>query len=368
MADGAVYIVDWETSDLIPAHRDKNHHELVYPVVSRLLERAGVRQSEVDLLVDSGSDFLDGRGLSTMTIVDALGGHLREECKVEDDGMWSLIYARMRVLAGTANLALVVSYGKSSESDPHWQSESVLDPYVGRPIGLDRLSASALQASAYIAASGVSDDAAATIAACRHQSAARSLRTPRAVSITEDEIKRQEPLIGPLRPAYMPAVGDGACALLLAEATTARRLTDRPVRIAGASSATDTFSIGDRDLLRLASLRVSADACAARAGWSATDADVLELSGATPFEEMLICQALGLAESSHADEYLAADSARRVNQSGGLLGADPVLVTGLIRTVEAAERIRKGAQRALAHSASGLAMQANAIMALEPGW
>ena len=368
MDDNAVYIVDWEVSDLVPAHRDKNHHELVYPVVRHLLDRVGVSQADVDLLVDSGSDFLDGRGLSTMTIVDALGGHLREECKVEDDGMWSLIYARMRVLAGTSRLALVVSYGKSSESDPHWQSATVLDPFMGRPIGLDRLSASALQASVYIAAGGGDDGAAARIAACRHGSAARNRRTPAAMSITEEEILRQEPVMGPLRPAYLPATGDGACALLLAEPSLARRLTDRPVRIAGACSATDTFGLGDRDLVQLSSLRVSADACAARAGWAPSDADVLELAGATPFEEMLICEALNVAGSLRADEFLASDSGRRVNPSGGLLGADPVLVTGLVRTVEAAERIRDGALRAFAHSSSGLALQANAVVALEAGW
>ena len=115
----ALALVDWETSSLVPAHGDKNHQDLTFPVVRTLLDRLQIERDQVSLLVDAGSDFLDGRGLTTMTMLDALGGHLLEESKIEDDGLWAFCYARQRILAGASDIGLVVSYGKSSESDSH---------------------------------------------------------------------------------------------------------------------------------------------------------------------------------------------------------------------------------------------------------
>jgi hypothetical protein len=367
MTDRSVVLIDWETSDLLSSHADKNHHELVFPVIRRLLDRSGVPREEIGFLSDAGSDFLDGRGLTTMTIVDALGGHLLEECKIEDDGLWAFCYARLRILAGACDSALVVAYGKSSESEPHWQSATVLDPLVTRPIGLDRLSIAALQSSAYLAAGGGSDRAAAHIASRRRGAATRNPRTPQATPLSEEEALGARFAFGPLRESYLPALADGACAILLGEGSFARRFTDRPVTVSGAGHATDRYALGGRDLTRAPSATAAAERCAVVAGWSASEATVLELSADTPFQEMILCEALGLASYLEGAAILAGQPDGRVNPSGGLLGADPYLVTGLVRLVEAAERVRSDGGRAVAHAASGPALQANAVVALEAG-
>ncbi|MBW1990204.1 MAG: thiolase family protein, partial [Deltaproteobacteria bacterium] len=61
-----------------------------------------------------------------------------------------------------------------------------------------------------------------------------------------------------------------------------------------------------------------------------------------------------------------------VNPSGGALGADPVIATGLVRVIEAAMQVRgeagahqvPGVELALAHGQFGLCAQKNVVLVL----
>jgi acetyl-CoA acetyltransferase len=86
--------------------------------------------------------------------------------------------------------------------------------------------------------------------------------------------------------------------------------------------------------------------------------DVAELHAPYAHQELILRDALGLSESV------------RVNPSGGALAANALMVAGLIRIGEAANRIMDGsARRALAHATSGPCLQQNLVCALaaEPG-
>jgi acetyl-CoA acetyltransferase len=96
---------------------------------------------------------------------------------------------------------------------------------------------------------------------------------------------------------------------------------------------------------------------------SARDVDLVELLAATPAEELILCEALGLA----------AQAAKPVlNPSGGALCGNPVMSTGLIRLGEvfrqlsgrAGERAVPGARRAVAHAAQGHCLQQNVVWVL----
>jgi acetyl-CoA acetyltransferase len=55
-----------------------------------------------------------------------------------------------------------------------------------------------------------------------------------------------------------------------------------------------------------------------------------------------------------------------VNPSGGALAANPIMVVGLIRIIEAASRIMNGsARRTLAHATGGQVLQHNLVCLLE---
>src|SRR5690606_21979813 len=112
--------------------------------------------------------------------------------------------------------------------------------------------------------------------------------------------------------------------------------------------------LGARDLSRSASAALAAEQALAMAGLQrATEVDVIELAAATPAEEMILREALGLPA--------AGDGTPAVNPSGGALGGNPIMMTGLIRLGEAFKQLSgtagacavPNARRAIAHAAQG---------------
>jgi acetyl-CoA acetyltransferase len=82
--------------------------------------------------------------------------------------------------------------------------------------------------------------------------------------------------------------------------------------------------------------------------------DVAELHAPFSHQEIILKRALGLSDDVD------------VNPSGGALASNPLMVAGLLRVIEAAERIMDGqADRAVAHATSGPALQQNLVAVLE---
>ena len=90
-----------------------------------------------------------------------------------------------------------------------------------------------------------------------------------------------------------------------------------------------------------------------KAGVGAKKVDVAELHAPFASQEIVLREALGLGDQV------------AVNPSGGALAANAVMVAGLTRIGEAAQRIIDGsAQRAVAHATSGPCLQQNLVCAL----
>ena len=141
--------------------------------------------------------------------------------------------------------------------------------------------------------------------------------------------------------------------------------------------ATETGFLGDRDLATLPSLRAAAGQAYGEAGIDAQapSFDLAEVADATPYQELVALEALGLcpreqwvAATARGDFSLGGKTP--VNLSGGAISFNPVFCTGLMRMVEAANQARGRAgahqrpdvRRTLAHGASGFAMQYNTVV------
>ena len=105
-----------------------------------------------------------------------------------------------------------------------------------------------------------------------------------------------------------------------------------------------------RDLTDSPSTRTAGE----QAGVANGKVDVAELHAPFSHQEIILRRALGLSDDVN------------VNPSGGALGSNPLMVAGLLRIVEAAQRIMDGqADRAVAHATSGPALQQNLVAVLE---
>ncbi len=156
----------------------------------------------------------------------------------------------------------------------------------------------------------------------------------------------------PLRAHDIPPFSDGAAALILARGDRALELTDNPVWITGIDHRIESHHPGLRDLTASSSTSLAAEALGVRGAAF----DVVELSSAYAHEEIILAEALSLPDGTN------------VNPSGGPLNGNPIMATGLVRVIEAANRIRAGeAHRGLAHATSGAALQQNLLCVLQGG-
>ena len=266
--------------------------------------------------------------------------HYKGEEKVAQDGAQAVYYGYATAASGHADVVLVVGHSKESQvGDRNLITHAAFDPFYTRPVGLDYLSAAALEAEAFMRRFEITD---ADLAALVSQQRAKAARNPLAnetTPITPAQAAASPMLADPIRVAYVYPPSDGAVALILATEERARRLTDRPVWITGLGSCIDSFFLGDRDLSESMSLRCAAEHAYRMAGVEnpATAFDVCEISD--PYAHQLPLWAWQLGLTKDPSRWLKGDLAH-VNPSGGTLAGTPQVISGLARTAEAVLQLR----------------------------
>ncbi|MFI5317269.1 MAG: thiolase domain-containing protein [Myxococcota bacterium] len=320
--------------------------------VGRVAVRASrMPRTEIGFTCSGSSDYLQGQSFAFVGALDAVGAWPPiKESHVEMDGAWALYEAWIKIQTGDVDSALVYSFGKSSPGDIAEVLALQLDPYTVTPLWPDAHSLAALQARAFLEATGKGERDLAAVAA-------RSLRSaignPHAVVSGEFDVEKllAEPYVrSPLRAHDLPPVTDGASALVMVAGERARQLCERPVWIRGIDHRIEPQSLGVRELARSASTEIAG----ARAGVHKGRVDFAELHAPYSHQELILRAALGLGEDV------------AINPSGGALTSHPLMAAGLVRIGEAAARIMAGrGNRAVAHATQGPCLQQNLVCVLE---
>ena len=356
------------------------HIDLISAAVQQALEGSGLRIEDIDFVIDSGSDVLDGRSISNCGFLGAMGAHHKEESRVEDDGLWAALYGVTKIASGAADVGLIIAYAKPSEADVQQFHNTIADPFCQRPVGLDEASAQGLLAQAYLHRHHLEDDVLAQVAA---QAWARALRNPhlaldRAPSAAE--ISTSPWAAAPLRQGMLARPVDGAVALILASERVTRRAARTPIWVTGMGAAMDSGNFAMREP-GFAACAGAARAAFAAAGTDAQSIGVAEISGTSAAAELITLEALGLAEAGRAIELYQDGAELALNRSGGALPAWPVFATGLVRLAEAVEQLVNSAEngaengagkgsgksknKALVHASSGLGAQSHCVFIVE---
>lgn len=146
MAMDSVAIVSSTQTQLRPAWNGAQHIDLISAVVTDVFKGSGLTIDDVDFVIDSDSDVLDGRSISNCGFLGALGAHHKEEARVEEDGLWAALYGLNKFRSGASRVGLIVAYSKPSKSsvDAYWSSQ--VEPFYQRPVGFGQRPANGLLA------------------------------------------------------------------------------------------------------------------------------------------------------------------------------------------------------------------------------
>jgi len=363
-----------------PWKRNIRMQGLVFETVKQVRQQTGLSygKGQIEAAITCSDDLFDARTISDGAITDVVGGHFQGEEKVAADGTQAVYAAAAAILAGHHDIVLVAGHSKESQCvSRNMITHLAFDPFFTRPVGLDYLSAAALQAQAYMAKSGVTEEQLADVVVHSRQWAARNKFAQEQAPLTREAVLDSTLLADPIRALFTYPVSDGSVSLILASEERASEITDKPVWITGLGNCYDTFYLGERDLAGTYALGRAACRAYGMAGIkdARSSFDVVEIAGQYAHSIPQTAEGLGLCGDGEGGRWLAENGldSCKVNRSGGMLAGNPLLLGGLARVAECVLQLRgeaeghqvPGAHRALAQGATGPAGQLQTVVVLE---
>src|SRR3954464_10491917 len=174
--------------------RDDRHNEteMLVPTIHAAIERSGIAKNALGFVVSGSLDYLQGGPFAFVSGLDAVGAWPpMRESHVEMDAAWALYEAWVAIQTGEVDSALVYGFGKSSPGDLHEIMALQTDPYYVLPLWPSMVDMAALQASAYLEASGRSEKDLAEVAARSQRDAQTNPNAIRKGNVSTDDVLAQ---------------------------------------------------------------------------------------------------------------------------------------------------------------------------------
>ncbi len=353
--------------------------DMAWEAVNKALGDAGMTIDDIDNVVTTSSDFWDGRTISCMAVGDASGAAHKNISCVEGDGTYGAFYGMTRALSGSYKTTLVTGHTKGSESVSSLITNSAFDPIYERSLGMDMVTACAMQAQSFMHRTKTTSEQMAMVSVKNHGNALKNPLSQLPLKITVKDVLKSEMIADPLHKLDCSPISDGCAAVIIAHESVATKFKQQPVWIKGVSFCADSFFFGDRDLSHARSLTEAARRAYAMAGikYPKKEIDVAELYDAFTYQEIMWLEEMGLADDAMAGKLLEkgefnSDGRLPVNASGGLLSGHPVIAAGLYSMGAVVRQIRgdaggfqvKKAKTGLVHGVNGLGGQSHCVFIL----
>jgi acetyl-CoA acetyltransferase len=346
-----VAVVGYAQTPNVRTQLYQNEVEMLLSIIPELYETSGFNKDDIGFTCSGSTDYLSGQAFSFVMAVDALGAWPPiNESHVEMDGAWAMYEAWVKIQTGEVDTAVAFSFGRSSMGDPAETMILQLDPYTLAPLGPDAPAVAALQARALIDSGKATERDFAEIAARSRRDAKNNPQAQLKGDLDVDALLAEPYMASPLRKHDLPPITDGACAMIIAAEDVIDKAAKPPVWITGLEHRFDSHQPGGRDL----TISPSTQAAGEAAGVNKGKVDLAELHAPFSHQEIILKQALGLADDV------------TINASGGALAGNPLMCAGLARIGEAYRQIQDGkGNRAVAHATSGPCLQQNLVCVLE---
>lgn len=288
------------------------------------------------------------------------GVHMKGEYLSDGAGAWGKPYMRhfvgggtgcfspshgwLHVASGLFDTCLVVAEEKMSSSQPHPQGvfEACYDATLERPLRVNLLYTFALEMNAYMSRYGFTSEDMARVAVKNKRNALDHPCAQLGAEITVEDVVNSEVLSWPVHRLDISPTSDGAAAIVLASEDVARRITDKPVWIAGVGWNIDTFYWATRDISYPVYVENAARMAYEMAGITEPSKEIHIAEPYDPFdykelhhmEGLLLCNK-GEAPKLTADGVTQRDGNMPICPSGGALGVgNPIAATGLMKACE----------------------------------
>lgn len=339
--------------------------DLAQPAIVRALRDAGIGREQIQAAycgsvfggMGIGQRILKGLGMTGMPVTN-----VENACS---SGSTAFREAWLSVASGLCDVVLV--FGVEQLSRLGGGAIPLPDGDIEADQGLIMPALYAMRARRHMEEHGTTIEQLAMIAVKNHRN---SVHNPYAQYQREhslEEVLASRPVAEPLTLLHCCPTGDGAAAVILADAGTARRLGERGVRVRASALLSGEFKNDFRDLTRSElSYRAAALAYEA-AALGPEDVDVAEVHDAFTIGELMYYEALGFCRPGEGGRVIERGESEiggriPVNPSGGLLSrGHPLGATGVAQIVEIVDQLEErcgprqvgGARIGLTHCTGG---------------
>ncbi|MDQ0278883.1 acetyl-CoA C-acetyltransferase [Arthrobacter silviterrae] len=334
---------------------DETLESLIVQVSREAIDNAGIEPAQIDEIYVGQFN----AGMMPLAFPSSLALQVSEQLanvpatRVENactSGSAAMQQGAKALLAGTATTVLVVG----AEKMTHAGADVVGGALLGADYDMAGKSSTtgftglfADVAKHYEQRYGPVGDVLGSIAAKNHRNGVDNPYAQLRKDLGEEfcrTVSERNPLVAaPLRRTDCSPVSDGAAAMVLSVAPTGS--VTGPVRLAGFGQANDFMPAERRDPTAFAGVRASFERALAMAGTTLGELDFAEVHDCFTIAELLMYEAMGLAEPGHGaravDEgWVFRDGKLPINVSGGLKAkGHPVGATGVSQHVLAAMQL-----------------------------
>jgi acetyl-CoA C-acetyltransferase len=232
----------------------------------------------------------------------------------------------------------------------------------------------ALSARNHMMKYGTTEEELALVSVKNHYNAFYNPKAYFHKKISTRDVLESRPIATPLKLLDCSPICDGASSIVLSRPEIAEKYCEQPVDLIGSGEASDSDFVFREETTSFAATRAAATQAFSRCELSAQDMDFLEIHDAFSINEIIAYEDLGLCEKGKGGMLASSGETSiggrfPVNTSGGLkakghpvgssgIGQVYEVFTQLTGRIERAERVVKGASRALSHSMGGAGVTA----------
>lgn len=139
------------STTLMERETSRSLEEMIFDASTDALTKAGLTIKDIDAVVLSGNDEVDGRVISIMAASGPSGSVGLDSTLIGSAADHALVYAYLRIRAGQSRRVLTLGWAKPSEGvDPFHAELLEADPLFLRNVGMNHIVAAGLQASTLI--------------------------------------------------------------------------------------------------------------------------------------------------------------------------------------------------------------------------
>jgi acetyl-CoA C-acetyltransferase len=350
---------------------DVSQPGLLREAASRALEDAGLGWKDIDaVVIGKAPDMFEGVVMPELFLADALGGAGKPMLRVHTAGSVggsTGVVAASLVQAGVHDRVLCVAYEKQSESNAMWALTISIPFQAAVVAGAGGYFAPLVRG--YIARANPPEDTGIRVALKDRQNALKNpyahLKLP---DVSFDMIAGSPMLWDPIRYLETCPSSDGACALVLASESAAKKSPRPPAWVHATAMRSEPTMFSGRDHVNPLAGKDCAAELYQKAGITKprVEIDCAEIYVPFSWFEPMWMENLGFAEEGEGwkmtyEGATAMDGDLPVNMSGGVLSSNPIGASGLLRFAESALQVRgqagehqvEGARRALGHAYGG---------------